>query len=302
MGLLADLHTAWAKWRDGREAQPRRTLFTHALPEFPLPRRQPMPDPLPHVAVVTPCKNAEDRLPGYAALIQGLDYPKDRLHWIVLEGDSTDDTAARAEAMLTAASGYGSTRFLRHDVGFEAGAGGRRRLSIQRARRSAIAACRNRLLAAAMETEADYILCIDVDMSEIPPDALRRALEWRAPVLAANCLRHEGQGIFDRNSFRYTRPVSDRSAHRYVRDGIYQPPGGYFRHYPAPAPGPRIEQLSCVGGTFLLIRRDVVAAGTDFPEEPYQLHLETEGYALKAADKGFGSFMDAGLLVRHGPH
>jgi glycosyltransferase involved in cell wall biosynthesis len=302
MGLLADLHTAWAKWRDGREAAPRRTRFTHPLPAFPLPRRQPLPDPLPQVAVVTPCKNAAPLLAEYAALVQALDYPRDRLHWIVLEGDSRDDTAARAGAMLAAAEGYATTRLLRFDVGFEPGAGGRGRVSIQRGRRSAIAACRNRLLEAAMETPADYILFIDVDMSEIPPDALRRALEWRAPVLAANCLRHEGEGIFDRNSFRYTRPVSDRMARRYVRDGIYQPPGGYFRHYPAPAPAPRIEPLSCVGGTFLLIRRDVVAAGTDFPEQPYQLHIETEGFALKAADLGFGSFMDAGLLVRHGPH
>ena len=56
------------------------------------------------------------------------------------------------------------------------------------------------------------------------------------------------------------------------------------------------------GGTFLLIRRDVIAAGADFPETPYQLHIETEALALKAADFGFGSFMDADLIVRHGPH
>jgi GT2 family glycosyltransferase len=87
-----------------------------------------------------------------------------------------------------------------------------------------------------------------------------------------------------------------------VRDGIYQPPGGYFRHYPEPDSLAEIEPLHSVGGTFLLIRRDVIEAGADFPQEPYQLHLETEGFALKAADLGFGAFMPPRLVVRHGPH
>ena len=46
---------------------------------------------------------------------------------------------------------------------------------------------------------------------------------------------------------------------------------------------------------------DRIEAGADFPEEPYQLHLETEGLALKAADLGFGAFMLPDLIVRHGP-
>ena len=66
--------------------------------------------------------------------------------------------------------------------------------------------------------------------------------------------------------------------------------------------GDDVEQLDSVGGTFLLIRRDVIEAGVDFPEEPYQLHIETEGFALKASAAGFGSFMLPKLIVRHGPN
>ncbi len=75
---------------------------------------------------------------------------------------------------------------------------------------------------------------------------------------------------------------------------------GFFRHYPAPDSPHEIEPLHSVGGTFLLVRRDVVEAGAVFPEEPYQLHIETEGFALMASDLGFGSFMLPQLHVRHG--
>ena len=299
MGIRADIHAAWARFADGRERHPRHTLFTHPLPAFPLPDRRAVTDQ-PQVAIVTPCKDAEASLPAYAALVDALEYPKDRLHWIVLEGDSTDGTEAAARAMLDAARGYASTRFIKHDIGASHARATRTEKSVQRARRAAIAACRNRLLAAAMDTPAAFVLCIDADMAVIPPDALRRALDWNAPILAANCLRHDNDTVFDRNSFRYTRAPSDRSVRRFLRDGLYQPPTGFFRH--SPAPGGGIQPLSCVGGTFLLIRRDVIAAGADFPETPYQLHIETEALALKAADLGFGCFMDADLIVRHGPH
>ncbi|MDF0599324.1 hypothetical protein P1J78_01135 [Psychromarinibacter sp. C21-152] len=302
MGLWRDIVAAWARFADARQRSPRYTLFTHALPAFPLPERAPLPDPPPVVALATPCRDAAGDLVTYAGLVRGLDYPRDRLHWLMLEGDSTDDTRAQAAALLDGAEGYASTRLLTLDLGGARSRAGRTRAELQRDRRAGLARCRNRLLAAAMETGAAYVLFLDVDMAEVPPDSLRRALEWRAPVLVANCLRHEGDTVFDRNSFRYTAPVSDRSARRFLEGGLYQPPTGFFRHYPDHRSGPEIAPLSCVGGTFLLIRRDVIAAGVDFPEEPYQLHIETEGLALKAADHGFGSFMAPRLVVRHGPH
>ncbi|MDJ0627837.1 MAG: hypothetical protein QNJ44_06220 [Rhodobacter sp.] len=303
MGILKDIHTAWARFRDARERNPQHTMFTHRLPRFPLPERRPLPDALPDVAILTPCRDAARDLSTYFGLVDALDYPKHRLHLRLLEGDSVDDTFDRAKRMLAARDGtYGSTGLLKLDLNMDLRRDGRTAKNLQRRRRSGIAACRNRLLHAGMETPARFFLFLDVDMARIPPNALRRALEWDAPILAANCLTHDGGKIFDRNLFFYTRPVSDRSAKRFVRDGIYQPPTGFFRHYPPPDSPHEIEPLHSVGGTFLLIRRDVIEAGTDFPEEPYQLHIETEGFALKAADRGFGAFMLPGLIVRHGPN
>lgn len=284
------------------DPRPRYTRFTHSLPRFDLPVRGELPDPLPEVAILTPCRDAEGDLRHYFALIDALDYPRDRLHLRLLEGDSVDDTHRVAAAELAErAAALASTGLIKLDLNARVRRDGRHAPGVQRARRAAIAACRNRLLHAGMETAAAWFLFIDVDMAEIPPVTLNEAISWNAPILMANCLHHKGDTIFDLNGFRYTRPVSDRQAARYVRDGLYQPPSGYFRHYPSPKSPNEIEQLHAVGGTFLLIRRDVITAGADFPEAPYQLHIETEGFALKAADLGFGAFMPPRLIVRHGP-
>ncbi len=292
-----------SRFLDRHDPWPRYTAFTHPLPDFPLPKRGSLPDPLPEVAILTPCNDATQHLQTYFELVDALDYPRDHLHLRLLEGDSRDDTRTRAEGLIQKRKGeFASAELIKLDLAVDLGPGKRSRVEVQRTRRSAIAACRNRLLQAGLETGAEFFLFVDVDMASIPPDTLRRALDWNAPILMANCLTHDGARIFDLNGFRYTRPVSDRHAARYVRDGLYQPPGAYFRHYPSPKSPHEIEPLHSVGGTFLLIRRDVIEAGADFPEEPYQLHIETEGFALKAADLGFGAFMQPDLIVRHGDH
>jgi len=302
MGILKDIREAWKKRRCMRERAPTFTRFTHTLPEFPLPQSTPLGPDLPHVAILTPCKNASGMLDRYFALLDGLDYPKDHIHLHLLEGDSSDDTYARAQdALQQRQDVYGSVDLQKLDLGHEFGArADRARLSIQRQRRAGIATCRNHLLTSYLDTPAEFALFIDVDLMDIPADALRRCLSFSAPVMMANCLVPDGSRSFDLNAFLYTRPVSDLCAEYYVSDDIYQPPMGFFRHYPAPDSSHEIEPLHSVGGTFLLVRRDVVEAGVIFPEEPYQLHIETEGFALMASDLGFGSFMLPQLHVRHG--
>ncbi len=300
MGLWRDIRLGVLKLSDVLQPVRRHTRFTHELRAFPLPEAQPLPDPLPEVAILTPCRNAAQDLERYFALVDALDYPGDSLHLRLLEGDSTDDTRRLAADGIAARAGrLASAGLLTLNTGFEQGAGRRSRPAIQRDRRAAIAACRNRLMRAALDTRAGYVLFIDVDLAAIPPDTLKRALAFRAPILMANCLLEDSEAVFDLNAFRYTRPITDRMARRYVRGGIYQPPRGYFREYPDFRQGREIEPLHSVGGTFLLIRRDVAEAGVDFPEAPYQLHIETEGFALKAAEAGFGAFVAPQLVVRH---
>ena len=301
MGLRKDIKMAWLRFTDGTWPLQSYSRFTHQLREFPLPKQRDLPEALPEVAILTPCKDAVRYLDKFFDLVDALDYPKDKLHLLLLEGDSVDGTYEKAQRMLDdRKSVYASTKLLRYDTGNDYGDGHRSRAEIQWMRRAAIAACRNRLLDEAMQTGSAFHLFIDIDLVEIPPETLKEALRFNAPILMANCLIEGTQAVFDLNAFRYTRPVSDRSADRYVKGGIYQPPKGFFRHYPDFRDGNLIEPLHSVGGTFLLIRRDVIEAGVDFPEEPFQLHIETEGLSLKASDLGFGSFSAPQLFVVHG--
>lgn len=298
MGWRKDLWVAWCKCRD--IAQPRKRYSQFALPlrEFPVPEQGPAPDPLPQVAILTPCKNSEQDLPHFFGLIDALDYPKELLHLRVLEGDSTDRSVALIDKHLPELA-LASAERLTLDLGLDAGSGRRSRPEFQRLRRSALAKCRNALLRAAIETDAKVFVFIDVDMAEIPPATLREALRFPVPILMANCLLQGTEAVFDLNSFRYTRPVTDQMARRFVRGGIYQPPKGYFRDYTDRSPGHLLEPLHSVGGTFLAIRREVADAGVVFPEEPYHIHIETEGFSLMAAEAGFGSFCAPQLVVYH---
>ena len=98
-----------------------------------------MPGDLPEVAILTPCKDAERYLDKFFELVDGLDYPKDKLHLLLLEGDSSDGTFDKAQAMLAARNSvYASTKLLKFDTGNDYGTGHRSRAEIQRMRRAAI--------------------------------------------------------------------------------------------------------------------------------------------------------------------
>ncbi len=261
-----------------------------------------MPATLPKVAVLTPCRDAASDLDTYFGIVEALDYPKDQLGLFLLEGDSTDDTFLRAERGLKGLNPrFAATKLIKLDFGGGAARHGRTAMSAQRDRRARIAACRNALLAEAVVWGADFVLFIDVDMAVIPPETLKTLIAYNAPILMPNCLRHEGGRVFDLNTFRYTQMPTNRMIRAYSQGGLYQPPAGFFRHYPEQGTRKEIEPVHGVGGTCLLIRQDVLAAGVDFPETPFHHHIETEGLALKAALAGFGAFCLTSTIVRHGP-
>lgn len=277
------------------------TDFSHTLPWFKPPERRELPDELPEVMVATSCKDANEHLERYFRLVGQFDYPASKVHLCILEGDSSDNSRETTMRLLAANKDrFASTELIEFDLKPSIDPAKKRwDPSIQRVRRSTIAKCRNRLLDAFMHSTASHILFVDADMEEIDPGALKQILEFDAPIAIANCLRADSGEIYDMNTFRYLNSPTKDDAADYVLDGIYQPPIGYNREYPDPHSANSIEQVHCVGATFLLIRRDVIEAGVNFPAEPYQLHIESEGLALKAADYGFGSFVLPHLIVRH---
>lgn len=233
----------------------------------------------PRVLILTPIKSAARHLPRYAELIEALDWPAERLSVALLEGDSTDDTYAAADALLPRLRARASRAGLfQRSFGFNIPAGlPRWAPALQQARRSVLARARNHLLFRALDDE-DWVLWIDVDVVDYPADILRRLLATGYDVVVPNCVKRPGGPTFDTNSWAADGEVtlSDRRG-----DGPMR--------------------LDAVGGTMLLVRADLHRDGLVFPPFRYgveSLHIrarhpiwgkgeiETEGLGAMAADMG----------------
>ncbi len=234
---------------------------------------------LPRVLILTPVKRAERHLPRYAELIERLDWPADRLAVVLLEGDSKDDTFAVAEALLPRLRRRTCrAELFQRDFGFNMPAGVPRWApAFQLMRRAVLARARNHLLFRALDDE-DWVLWIDVDVIDYPPDVLRQLLATGFDIVVPNCVQRRGGKTFDANNWASegTVTLSDRR-------------------------GSGAMRLDAVGGTMLLVRADLHRDGLVFPSYPYGVassrirtrhpvwgkgEIETEGLGAMAADMG----------------
>jgi peptide chain release factor subunit 1 len=238
-----------------------------------------MSAPRPHVLILTPIKDAARHLGLYAGLIEQLEWPHDRLSLAMLEGDSIDGTAEVARVTIDRLQHRcGRARLFRRDFGFHLPAGVPRwSPAFQLTRRSVLARARNHLLFHALDDE-EWVLWIDVDVIDYPPDILIRLLGTGFDIVTPHCVQRPGGPTFDRNNWAEagTVTLSDRR-------------------------GSAAMRLSSVGGTMLLIRADLHRDGLVFPAFRYGLEsrtirpvhpvwgkgeVETEGLAAMAADMG----------------
>lgn len=254
---------------------------------------------LPRVEISTPLKNATRFLPRYAELIEALDYPGDRISVGLLVSDSDDGTLEAAQQLAERWRGkFSGVTVQSEDFGYRLDSRKRGQPRHQMRRRSILARCRNALACLAVG-RADYSLLVDVDLLDVPPEALRAALSARRPVVAANCVNEVGE-VFDANAFLLTIGLSFRVLYKFgARKGLLQPPWGFERWYLTDLTCFNIVPLDCVGGTFLLVDNAVFRAGVVFPETPYKFHIETEGFAIMARDHGFESSGLPNLKVVH---
>tara|TARA_R110002020_G_scaffold36822_2_gene110627 strand:- start:281 stop:1741 length:1461 start_codon:yes stop_codon:yes gene_type:complete len=139
---------------------------------------------------------------------------------------------------------------------------------------------------AARPAEADYVLVVDGRVRAVPSDALLRLLEARRPVVAASCVDSLGNNA-DAGLFRYRHGGSFKVLYK---DGAAQ---GALRRDPAHRVYLTEQRvftvlpLDGVGESFVLIHRDVLAAGVGFAEAPYKLHSGGEALGIMARDHGF---------------
>lgn len=249
----------------------------------------------PTVLVLTPVRQAASHLEAYFERLARLEYPIDRISLGLLEGDSTDGTYDLLEQRLDSLKArYRKVTLVRWDSGFQIPDGVPRWAPpFQLPRRVVLAKARNRLLMAALDDE-DWVLWLDVDVSEYPAEVLDRLLATDKDIVTPHCVVAPGGQTFDWNAWREKGRV----------------------RMDALRGGPDLVRLDAVGGTMLLVRADVHREGLIFPPYLYGRpnrfardqspftgrgigEVETEGLGMMAKDMGYECWGMPNLEIVH---
>ena len=119
---------------------------------------------------------------------------------------------------------------------------------IQAQRRAILAKSRNHLLAHALDDE-EWVLWLDVDVIEYPPDIIERLLATAKDIVQPHCVLDYRGPTFDKNAWR---------------------DHGRLHLEDLRSEGDLVE-LDAVGGTMLLVHADLHRDGLVFPSFPYGL-------------------------------
>ncbi len=245
------------------------------------------------VLILTPVKDAAHHAETYLRGIRRLTYPHDLVSLGVLESDSRDATYQTFDRLLAEASNeFRRTGLWKKDFGYRMPADvPRYSAPLQVGRRTTLAKSRNHLLFRALEDE-DWVLWLDADVIEYPPDILERLLAAGKDIVQPNCVYQYGGHSFDLNAWR---DHGSRHMHDLREEGD-------------------VVLLDSVGGTMLLVRADVHRDGLVFPCFPYGKgnpkirrdnywlgEIETEGLGIMADDIGVQCWGMPRLEIKHHP-
>jgi peptide chain release factor subunit 1 len=252
----------------------------------------------PSDLVLTPMKNAARYLDTYFRGLLRLDYPSERLSIGILEGDSTDGTYARVEEMAsTHLAGFRRFSLFKRDYGFSIPHHlPRWSVPFQYPRRVVLAKARNYLLLRALDDE-DWVLWLDADVIDYPPNVLTRLLAFEKSIIQPDCVTRPGGPSFDLNAW-------SQKGRLHIED---------LRGLPSPQP------IESVGGTMLLIKADLHREGLIFP--PFAFgdrhpairdqnpclplgqagEVETEGLGIMALAMGHQPWAAQDIEILHAP-
>ncbi|HUA32058.1 MAG TPA: hypothetical protein VMA09_00515 [Candidatus Binataceae bacterium] len=245
------------------------------------------------VLILTPVKNAARFLDRYFRSIANLTYPASLISLGFLESDSTDETYERLAGRLDdLKEHYAGAELWRRNFNFQIPNGlPRWTPAFQIPRRKILAKARNHLLFHALKHH-DWVLWLDVDVIEYPPDLIERLIATGRDIVHPHCVKRYGGPTFDLNAWRERGQV----------------------HMDKLRGGPDLVRLDAVGGTVLMIRADVHRDGLIFPSFPYGAsnpavrrphplkidgELETEGLGIMAIDMGYQCWGMPNLEVLH---
>jgi hypothetical protein len=242
------------------------------------------------VLILTPVKNVARHLETYFGGLARLTYPRELLSLGMLESDSEDGTWDALRERTGQLPGFRRVSVWKLDYGFRIPAGVPRYAhQFQVARRTILAKSRNQLLFRALDDE-EWVLWLDADVIEYPPDIIERLLATGKLVVQPHCVYDYGGSSFDLNAWR---------------------DHGRLHMHDLRSEG-ELVRLDSVGGTMLLVRADVHRNGVIFPPFPYGKpnprirtnnywlgEIETEGFGIMAADAGVECWGMPLLEIRH---
>lgn len=155
------------------------------------------------ILIATPVKDAGRFLETYFRLLSQLTYPHDSISIGLLEGDSTDNTYQElCERLPELQQEFRTAQLWKKDFGFTIPSNlPRWSPQVQLQRRAMIAKSRNHLLFHALHDE-EWVLWIDVDVVEYPPDIIERLLANGKEIVEPNCVKEYGGPSFDLNAWR----------------------------------------------------------------------------------------------------
>lgn len=243
---------------------------------------------LPQIAIFVPVKDGAEFLDRHMALIEALDWPKERLRLVYCEGDSFDDSRARLEVLQAhKAAQFNGIEILTHSAGLKFDRKDRWRPALQLQRRSTLAAARNTLIREGLHLDDEWVLWLDVDVCDFPSDILHTLLGAGEKIVTPDCVLTSGGPSYDLNAYLDVGVPQKYQFFKYVTAGLFQPPINYDKrlHMHDLRFLDKVE-LTAVGGTMLLVHASVHQAGLCFPETPYHYVIETEAFGRMARDAG----------------
>jgi UDP:flavonoid glycosyltransferase YjiC (YdhE family) len=303
MGQLGAFLAGTAVQEDRRPQTQAAQVIHETTSLDPLIKQQPLESSvsktnLAPLLILTPLKDAAPYLENYLANLYKLDYPPELLSIGFLESDSRDNTATLIEeALPRLKEHFKRVTFLRRDYGLHLD-GPRWDPQLQRMRRSIQARSRNALLHGSLKDES-WVLWIDVDVMDWPPDIIQRLLQSGKRIVTPNCLKGTGQESYDLNTFKLVPDAESLDWSPYLIDGLLQPPPGFGRLYLSDFRDQDLVELDGIGGTMFLVNADLHRDGLIFPPVIYKGFIETEALAVMARDMGVRSWGLPNLIIRH---
>ncbi|KAJ2807669.1 hypothetical protein H4S07_003545, partial [Coemansia furcata] len=265
------------------------------------------------ILILTPMKNNAKYITKYFELIEGLEYPRNKISLALLVSDSTDDTQELLIKMKKKyqKDGPKEMRFKRFDIFrqdffYALPHGERHSLNSQRDRRIVMARARNYLWTRALEDE-QWVVWIDGDLISYPPTIVRDLMVYDKDVIVPNCMFLPPEGnlpyrIYDLNAWQET-PESLAMIEKLKDDAFlaegYHEIKTYRKRLDAFDKTDTIVPLDGIGGTFALVKSHVHRSGVGFPAWLFQHQVETEGFAKLAKAHGFGVYGLPHYNVRH---